>query len=47
MIVGLPSNADEIPGDFFESLEIPGVFFAKAPPKTHGLFDFLFLALYL
>ena len=42
LALGLPTPADEIPGDFFESLEIPGVSriatFASLPSKTHDLF---------
>ena len=35
--IGLPTAADEIPGDFFESLQIPGVFrffLNKRPSKN-------------
>ena len=42
--LGLPTPADEIPGDFFESLKIPGDFrfllYKRAPKKK-----FLFLVL--
>ena len=46
----MPTPADEIPGDFFESLEIPGVpIFPvnKRPYKTHDLFLFLFFVIFL
>ena len=40
--LGLPTPADEIPGDIFESLEIPGVSriatFANLPSKSRDLF---------
>ena len=48
--LGLPTPADEIPGDFFESLEIPGVprFLPyKRPSKNELPLLFLFFAIFL
>ena len=45
-LAGLPTLADEIPGDFFESLEIPGVFrfaiYANLPSQMYDLFLVVF-----
>ena len=49
LTLGLPTPADEIPGDFFESLEIPGVsriLLYKRTSKKMFLFYFLFIVLF-
>ena len=48
--IGLPTPADEIPGDFFESSKIPGVsrfVLYKRPSKNKERLLFLFFAVYL
>ena len=48
--LGLPTSANEIPGDFFESLEIPGEFrflLCKRATKNEFIFLFLSFALFL